>query len=459
MSATTEAFGKMKKTTAVLRVIIIAFFLCPFLSYAETHDLPQSLANGVLSEPTPFSFSPAGFDASDFRAEWESEPVPGVSFYIGPKSFEWVRVAELLVIPRARLLVVGEEVEKGQLRNAGFTQPFVVSDGKARAELPIALISGDKNPVEIQVVRNGKLYTGRIVIRFNPNEPNKSKILFDPSCSPFNLKIQNSSIKPDSWMYVGCRLVYVEGAEHLTSSLEVFVFWDGVGQSILLDGMETPSASLSVWALRLRSEPGRFVLRSGNQEVTLNYSVPARMYWGSLGVGLGPYHYTFQGGDKNVSGSIIPLVTLYGSYLMTAANRLVFFSANALNSSFYTDFGVYFVTEQFKTMDRRLSLNLHLGAHMIGFNYKNSMLFKFSGPQGIEVIFRDFFKRRYNLSVGAFLYPPIQGRSYYNTWVRWGTAALFWEFNYMAWRESVSDASLFNRSYGLCVGFPLARFL
>ena len=84
------------------------------------------------------------------------------------------------------------------------------------------------------------------------------------------------------------------------------------------------------------------------------------------------------------------------------------------------------------------------------------------GPQGIEIVYRDAFKRAHNFSVGAFAYPPINDRSYYNVWLRWGTGKFFGELNFISWREKAGtydSQTVFNRSMGVSFGFPLFRFL
>jgi hypothetical protein len=143
---------------------------------------------------------------------------------------------------------------------------------------------------------------------------------------------------------------------------------------------------------------------------------------------------------------------------MTETVRAVAFNATAIHSSFFTDQGFYLLIEQFRVLDQRFSLNLLLGAHAIAFAREKNVYARFGAPQGVEMVYRDFISRYYNLSMGGFVYPPIQGKSYYNLWLRWGTRGLFGEINYLAWREPFGSESLTTSSVGISLGFPLAQF-
>jgi hypothetical protein len=274
------------------------------------------------------------------------------------------------------------------------------------------------------------------------------------------------------WAYVGCRVAEVEGAEHRTSSLEAWVYWGGVGQTILVGGEPTPSSSMSLWPLRLRAQPGKTQLaayRSGGapgdargplDEMTLYYSTPENFHRGGLGVGIGPYWDHFTGGGDELS-TPAPVLTVYGSYFITEALRLVSFDATTLDSHLTTDFGVYVSTESMRVIDRRLVINVLLGAHLIGFASQGTYRAKLGIPQGVEAQIIDFLGKGRNLTTGFFLYPKINGISYYNLWLRWGSPRLFGEFNYISWDEIVDNQPFSSVSAGVSLGFalPFARFL
>ena len=85
--------------------------------------------------------------------------------------------------------------------------------------------------------------------------------------------------------------------------------------------------------------------------------------------------------------------------------RIVMFSALPIHTTFFVDTGIYILLEQARVFDTRFSVNFLLGGHLLAFPYRNDKYFRFSFPQGIEIVFREFPARRYYVSAGAFLYP------------------------------------------------------
>jgi hypothetical protein len=102
---------------------------------------------------------------------------------------------------------------------------------------------------------------------------------------------------------------------------------------------------------------------------------------------------------------------------------------------------------------------LLLGANVLLYARDEHVAGRVSAPQGFELVFRDFLARNRNLTAGAFLYPNISGRSYYNLWLRWGSADFFGEVNFIDWHEPHRTAPSTSRSLGLTFGTTVARFL
>lgn len=440
-----------------------ASLVCALVFFSSAHAsvqlLPGTLVKEALSESVPTAFAPAPFEAEDFSLEWFGEELQDVRFSLGRNSLEWVRVSSVLVIPRARLLLRAENAEAGQVHNGGFSQPLSYHVDHVSGEVPVALLSGEENLIHVSLVRGGRELKGRLQVKFKPrHDSSQSKVYIDPSCSPFRVSAESSGARQDEWAYIGCRLVHVEGVEHRTSSLEMYVYWDNVGQRVKISGIDTDSSIPSVWPLRLRSEPGLVELKAGEHRMLVRYSIADKLSLGFLGVGVGPYQYTFSE-PFSYTNSAAPVLTLYGSYFLSESMRLVAFNLTALHSRYFTDFGLYLNNESFKTLDNRLSVNLMLGAHVLGFRANGKNHFNFGGPQGLEIILRDAFLRRHNLALGGFVYPEISGNAYYNVWLRWGTTGFFGEFNYIAWRERLEEgAHIYSRALGFSFGFPLARF-
>jgi len=445
-----------------LFLLLCAFALCFLQSSTAGAVVLQpapSLAHEVLSESVPSAFAPDDFDTSDFSVEWTGKKLDDADVFIEQGTLQWVRVSEILVLPRARISIVVHGVEAGQVTNAGFAVPLTIRAGRGVAVLPAALISGPVNPIRVTIWRGGQELSGQLQVRFNDSKKRPSRVFFDASCSRFGLNAASHIQSPNDWMFVGCRAVTIEGGGHRTSSLELYVYWDGVGQTMEVGGIETWSTLTSTWLLRLSSEPGNVTLRAGKSQVTLRYHIAEYLHYGSLGLGIGPYHYTFRSPFEDVS-SYSGVVTLYGSYFITETFRVVVFDATEISSQYFTDLGVYVNTEYFRFLDRRVVASLLLGGHVNGFRTGGKYHLKVGIPQGVEASFIDAFAKGHNLSVGAFIYPPIDGTSYYNTWLRWGTPRIFGEVNYISWREKLGrSGDVYTQTFGLSLGLSLFRFL
>jgi hypothetical protein len=176
-----------------------------------------------------------------------------------------------------------------------------------------------------------------------------------------------------------------------------------------------------------------------------------------MGLGLGPYAYTWRDGAASLD-AIIPFVTLYAGYTFTPTARLVYFNATALHRKGSIDQGLYIWFEQFRMVDDRVSLNFLLGANVLVYSHDDHVTGRLSVPQGFELVVRDLFARNRNLTAGAFVYPKIAGRSYYNAWLRWGSPAFFGELNFIEWQEPHDNGDTQSRALGISFGTPVARF-
>jgi hypothetical protein len=431
-------------------------------TFAFTHSMAPSLPREILSETVPFTFAPNGFSAGDFEAYWQTQAPSGSRAFIGAESFEWVRASEVFLLPRGRLIVEldGAGIEAARIQNLGFTQSFVRKEGRLHAEIPVALMSGESNPIRVITLgNNGKETESRIGIRFKPRpEVMEQRVITDPACSPYRVKAEELQLKDHQWVYVGCRFVVSQGNEHRTSTLEIFVYWEGAPQQLLIDGMEVKASTESVWMRTQRAAPGELSLVGSGEKLKLNYRIAENLHSGSLGFGIGPYGYAFEAPGSE-SHNTIPLLTIYGSYFYSETLRIVGFNATAFDKNYFSDTGLYVQTEQFKIFDKRYTMRLLLGAHAIAFNAMDKSRFIFGAPQGAELTITDFWKKTFNLQAGSFLFPPINGKSYYNLWLRYGTNRFFGELNYIGWQERVEGERVFSRSVGVTVGGPLFQFL
>lgn len=429
---------------------------------ASVLPLPQASFHDLLSESVPTAFPPDDFDEEEFSLVWDGDPLEGVSFHLQKGSIQWARVNEVLALPRARLEIEVQGFESGIVNYHDFTIPLGRIQGEERlhASLVVALVSGGKNPIELRLGRSGRELRGRLLLQFRSKRMGASRVYRDPSCSKYSLEIESEDkriLTDDQWIYVGCRVTVAGAHETRAPSLEIYVFWDHVGSSIEVGGMDTETSAISTWAMKVGPEPGFIHVASKKNRLKFTYLLPKQFHFGSLSLGIGPYGNYFDALGTSVSDTR-PLVTLYGSYFISEGVRFVGFNATSLGAQGYNDLGFYLHNENFKVLDRRLSLNLLLGGHVIGFSAGGSSYFLFGIPQGIEMIYTDFLVRGKNLSMGGFVYPKIDGKSYHNLWLRWGFRT-FVEINFILWEEMIHGQSIFSRNLGVSLGFPLAQFL
>ncbi len=442
---------------AFLLILLLFFTLSTLKGYAAPHSLPSSLAREVLSESLPNAHAPEIFTEEDFKLVWEQEPLFGLEAVLIPESIEWVRATDVLVIPRAKLKIKVKGIENGKASHRGFSQVFSVSNGNATTEILIALISGEK--IEVAIDKPGhKIIHNTLRIQFSPKIYSENRVYYDTSCSPYGLKVEQGTLESNQWMYLSCRMVLNKVAGQLKQSIELYLYWDNAPANVFLNNLETSPTQYPLWVIPLQNEPKKISLSQKTRSLVLSYFVPEKFKKAFIGLGIGPYEYLYFGEGQNLI-TYAPVLTLYGSYFLSETSRIVGFDATAFHSLYYTDFGIYYYSEQAKFFDRKASLNFLLGGHAVLFKARGQALFRPGAPQGFEFIWKDSLKRSYNMSLGAFIFPQINDKAYYNFWWRWGTAGLFVELNYIAWLEKAINDRVFSRSIGIAIGFPLARFL
>lgn len=355
----------------------------------------EKLVEKTLREPNPFSFISLNpfVDLSEQDFELPFQDATWI-----PGSFQWVRVGNGrdeagILIPRARYRKDGKEVQ--------------------------AALTLVDNPLSL---------------KFRPRAELKTRSYFDSSCSPFRLQLNEAKLSK-SWVMITCHPINNEVENGTKTALLATVLWENDSKGrltqILLDA---------------DSPKHRFTGESGDS-FELEAKVAPRFKHLGVSLGVGPYS------NRDV---LKPFVTVYASYFLNDAFKVVSFGAFPIRPGAEIDWGGYMVMEQFRGFDERISLNLLLGAHLLSYvPAGQSRANAFSGPQGIEMTFRDFLFSRMNLFMGGFFYPKINGRSYVNSWIRYGTSQYFIELNYIDWQEP--EPYFRSKSAGLSVGFPLFR--
>jgi hypothetical protein len=443
--------------TPVRPSVCLAAWLIASVASAQPAGLPHSLAAEALAEPKPFTFHVADFETEDFKVD-RLEGDPTIQVRLEQGSLQWVRTARVVVVPRAVAVVTAAGAHAGVVTYAGFNHSLYARGAVARGELAVVLLSGAQLPIRVQIERAGVQSTAVFVVRFAPRAAQRGRVIFDSSCSPFGLRVRTGALPEDSWLYVGCRMVETAHADYQSGTLELYLLWDNAGTAVAIDGAVVAPTLESLWTYRVSATPGEVRLAARAAQLALEYHLPAELHDGFLGLGIGPYYYTLRDDSTDFEGQIA-LLTLYAGYALNPAARIVYFNATALDRRGYSDNGLYVWFEQARMFDQRFSLNFLLGANVLVYRRDDASIARVSVPQGFEFVFRDLLGVNYNLTAGAFLYPKIFGRSYFNVWLRWGTPALFGEINYIDWREPHGNSPSESRSLGLTFGTTVLRFL
>jgi hypothetical protein len=444
------------------RVILFAALLVmgSVSARASVRELPSDLVREVLSESVPTAFEVFPLSPADFSTEWKGPAPEGVQVSVVPGSIQWVRVSQLLVVPRARLRLVAQGHEAITLRTSGSVETGL--SGKIFEAL-VPLFSGEWPPLKLQLKKAGQVREHAFNLKYSPAKSTpvqKNRVFMDSSCSPYlSEALGSESLAAHQWAYLGCRMVRSRQGSAEFPTFEVYLHWDGPQGPVKANGIPIEPAVPGLWLIRLGGERSSVEISDGSgHRFELRFQIPRKLSYASLGLGVGPYGYYFEDGVTTVSRTL-PITTMYGSYFLTESSRLVFFDAFAPGNRWYNDIGFYFNNESSRALDDRMSVNILLGFHVIGFRAASSVAYRLGVPQGFELIFRDAFATRYNLSAGGFFYPPIAGKTYYNAWFRYGTSRLFAEINYIAWSElGPENEKVYSRSLGFTIGAPLFLF-
>jgi len=382
--------------------LLLALLLFSAPVFAQTTTPPfDRLFDRVLREPNPFSFV-----IFDPRMDLAPE-----DFFVDGKNDQWVK---------------------------GSLQWVRVSNGKDEAGILIPRARWRENGVEKEVALTG--VENPMKVTFKPRPELKTRNYFDSSCSPFKPAFNHAKIS-NSWIMVTCHRINNAGDVGTKPVVLVSVLWEGGQKS-------------SFQQMNFDFDHQVHHFENGQDSFDLEMKVAPVFHNLGVSVGMGPYSSNNSYGNRNVA-----FTTIYASYYFNDALKVVGFGALPIRPKPELDIGLYLMMEQFRGVDERISLNLLLGAHSLSYisPVDGKRVNAMSGPQGIELTFRDLFFPNANFLIGGFFYPELNQRSYMNTWVRYGYGPYFLELNFIEWKEP--KPYFYSKSFGLSVGFPLFRIL
>lgn len=424
--------------------VAIGVSICALNGFAETE------LDSVLSDSDPTGIPPSPLTTDDFEIKWKGASMSNVSVALVPGSLQWVRVNEVLMVPRALVKIQALQSDHGFLRVRGIHQSLSAS---GQAALLVPLIAGSSSQIQLDLIRETSQLKGSLEVHFKPREKGK-QVFVDTSCSRTSLKTYVQDVPNDIWVYLGCRAIRTGVETHARNDLEVSIF-SSEEELFSYDLQKIESFEPHHWNFRFTTSNDTVDLLIKNGKLKLTASIPEKSHLANIGFGLGPYKFDFEK-EGDFFHSTVPLATFYGSLTLHGTNRVVVFGAFTANKNMYSDAGSYFQFESFRGFDRRISLQLLIGVHGFSYSSANVKIQRFNYPQGFEFIVYDLLGRGNNASLGGFLQPSINNKEYYNTWIRWGPQSWFVEANYIYTAESPGFSV---RTYGITAGVPLIGFL
>ena len=371
--------------------------------------------------------------------------------FLVKKSFQWVRVKNILLLPRGRfsLYVLGHQSHY-TVEYLGRTLNFQKKSGYAHTTFYVSLFN--KSPIKIY--KKGKL-AATISIK-SKTLPKKYKThLIDYSCSRNNVKFKGID---GDFLTAGCRTQRIGVFGKEKPMLEVL--WSS-SKWQLLDKTESPYI-----AVFLRNEPVKVkvINEEGEiREIEIKARIPKRLHRINTAIGFGPYAFdtTFQS-DLNdddtleeISIHAAPALMLYYNYKINDDVSLRGFDAFVFQESKFNNFGAYFANDVGEAFDKKLTITTLIGMQHLyfSFNEDSETISKPLFPQGIEAVYRHAFGIENYLVGGGFFLSPSENVDYQNLWIRWGKG-YFWEINYIYWGTEEFSAKM----WGLSIGLPLKGF-
>src|SRR4051794_16092167 len=94
-----------QKTRIIIITACVGILTQAGQSFAVVMHLHPSVMEEVLSETVATAFAPNSINIEDYSLEWSGAALSHVKFSLVPGSLQWVRVQDVLTIPRGRLEV------------------------------------------------------------------------------------------------------------------------------------------------------------------------------------------------------------------------------------------------------------------------------------------------------------------------------------------------------------------
>jgi hypothetical protein len=413
--------------------------LCAPLVYAERYlDLSQSTNGQERLRLT----------TSDFEVKINTNSNNLIIKSILDKtSIEWVRIKNVLLIPKARIKIkVSKTNKKLHLTYKDQIYNFQQSTKSMFAVITISLFEKGK-----VFINDGKEDIANIQII---PKAKKRKILVDFSCSRNDIKVDGLE---NELFTIGCHTKPVGKFGKEKPMLEIL--WMSPELKIKNSSLVPYNAA---FLNKLPVKVNVVNIYTGKEKViTISVKIPKRLHRLFTAYGLGPYSFNTKTVDKedkvlSKSEPLAPALFFYINYKISDTTSIRGFDAAVFKESKFNNAGIYLGNDFGFSFDNKLYFSTLLGVQYLYFKFdeKNPEVSQPIFPQGIEVMYRHAFDiPNYIISGGIFL-SPSDNFDYKNVWVRWGKN-YFWELNFIEWGQDEFKASM----WGLSIGFPFKGFL
>jgi hypothetical protein len=370
-----------------------------------------------------------------------------------PDTIKWRRTADQHLNPFIKIVIKNfSQIENQNLKfeNQIFNPTF--ADGIYMYTIDFDLF--DPKPIKVVTFENNvEKLLATLHVEIQTSKTNTSRILYDLSCAPYELKILN--LTKDTNFYITTRC-----------QIESFGEW-GKEISLLNVSLQSPEVSFAgsnTLHLKLKNDEQAIVYATSESGRDLKYSlqaqVPKRFHRMKTALGFGPYVYQTKNSTTSTMAEFSENKTtasymFYGRYDLTQLSSIKFFDALVATETVFNNFGIYFSYDLASALDQRFIINALLGVQGIHYRFPDESQIEFTStaPQGFEMIYKHpFGMKNYNLTYGGF-FSTQSDKPYINTWVRFGKG-LFWELNYINWEYNKKSISM----YGLSIGIPFLQF-
>jgi hypothetical protein len=407
--------------------------------YAQEKSLPSISFGPVVSGEGRIDI-----DLDEFTIKTNVSKLPVQAKFV-PSSTGWIRVASVLLIPRARLEVyIQSDIDANEisLKYNVYNILFQQVDGKPFTSFFISLFE----PCTIDVFHKGENIGTIEIFPGSKTDQNKAKIrhVIDYTCAPYNLDITGLE---GEYFSAGCKINRSGSTGSEKGNIDVILV--SPDHSLINGGKPPFLVSMT------KNAPVRITLLKRNgekKEIQIKADVPLKIHRLSTALGFGPYVLdTYEGSLMN-RGKLTMALMIYTNFYLSPEYSIRAFEALFFHESFFNNLGLYFAYDLYHMLDNRFVLTALLGFQGLSFKHAggsdtyNRMFY----PQGFEFVFRHIFGlKNYSASAGMFLF-PLKNENYENLWLRFGKK-IFLELNYISWKKEQREVV----TWGLSLGIPL----